>query len=60
MADDNSAAIKEQTDKSNTNKKSSEINKAKLKEQKSSRITKEAEERITVIKHKMETQKIQS
>jgi hypothetical protein len=50
VADDNAAAIKEQTEKSNVNKKSQEINRAKLKEQKAARITKEAEERIAVIK----------
>jgi len=60
IADDTQAAVKEQTDKTNTNKKSQEINKAKLKEQKASRITKEAEERIEVIKKKMESERIET
>ena len=40
------------------NEKTTEINKSKLKEEQSSRITKETEERITLINKKVEYEKI--
>lgn len=60
ISDETQQAIKDQNDKSSSNEKSNEINKAKLKEQTSTRIVKETEERIGLIKKKLETERIVS
>lgn len=49
---------KEKTEKNIINQKTTEINNSKLKEETSSRITKETDERISIIKKKVETEKI--
>lgn len=60
MAEETKKIVKDQNSKSSDAAKSNEINKSKLTEQKSSRIVKETEERIEVIKKKLETERIET
>ena len=52
--------MKQKNEKTITTSKVSEINKSKLQESETSRITQETEERIHLIKNKIETEKIES
>lgn len=58
LNEETTKVIKEKNEKTIINEKTTEINKSKLKEQTSSRITKETDERISLIKKKIETEKI--
>lgn len=50
--------LRQKQEKTVSSTKTTEINRAKLEEQETTRITKETEERITLIKNKIETERI--
>lgn len=59
LTEETTRIISDQTTKTTSSKKTQEVNRAKLREQQSQRITKETEERISLIKKKIETEKIE-
>lgn len=59
LVEETQEVLRQKQEKTVTTTKVTEINKAKLKEQETSRITKETEERISLIKSKIETERIE-
>ena len=60
LVEETTEVLRQKQEKTVTSTKVTEINKSKLKEQESSRITKETEERISLIKNKIETERIET
>jgi hypothetical protein len=58
LNEETNKVTQEKTEKTIINEKTTEINTSKLKEETSERITKETDERISIIKKKVETEKI--